>query len=225
MPYITNWPPRRAIAIAAASLSFLVAAAPASAFGGYSTPYQPYQQYQPSAPSSNSCAMPTSSSVFSALGDTANYALLPGGDFTSSSPAGWALSGASIVPGGEPWNVSGSANPQSLNIPAGAYAVTPTFCVSGLFPTWRFFAQAADAGWSAQLKVTALYQDIYGNSGQMTATTLPGGGFTSWQPTSTLPLGTQVPPGDAANVRFVFSSSSTGGAWNIDDVYVDPYAR
>jgi hypothetical protein len=221
MPYVIRWPHKRVIALAATSLSLLVAASPAAAYGGSWS--SPYSQYQPAAPSS-SCAIPQSSSVFSALGDTASYALLPGGDFAGSPLSGWALNGASVVPGGEPWNVSGNSN-QSLNIPSGGYAVTPSFCLTSQLPSWRFFAQAADGSWGTQLKVTALWSDIYGNSGQLTAATLYGGGFTSWQATSSLPLGSVLAPGDVVNVRFVFSANSYGGAWNIDDVYVDPYAR
>jgi hypothetical protein len=73
--------------------------------------------------------------------------------------------------------------------------------------------------------VTALWSDINGSSGQITATTLNGGGFTSWQPTSVLPLGSVLSPGDVVNVRFVFSAASSGGAWNVDDIFIDPYSR
>jgi hypothetical protein len=221
MPYVINWPHKRGIAIAAACLSMLVTASPASASWGSS--YQPYQQYQPSAPASSSCPLPASSSVFSTLGDLASYAPLPGGTFEGSAD-GWALNGASLVPGNEPWYVNSSGDSQSLNIPGGAYAVSPSFCLTSQLPSWRFFAKAAEGSWATKLQVTALWSDLNGNSGQITATSLYGGGYSSWQPTSSLPLGSVLSPGDVVNVRFVFSANN-GGAWNIDDVYVDPYAR
>jgi len=219
MPYVIRWPHKRVIASAVASLSLLVCASPAAAWGG-----SPYQQYQPPAPASSNCPVPPSSSVFSALGDTASYSLMPGGSFEGPTP-GWAFNGASIVAGNEPWSVNSADDSQSLNIPSGSNAVSPTFCLTSQLPSWRFFAQAGNGSWGTQLHVTALWADRYGNSGQMTATTLNGNGFTTWQATSSLPLGSVLSPGNTVNVRFVFSADSNGAAWNIDDVYVDPYAR
>ena len=116
MPYVIRWPHKRVIALAATSLSLLVAASPAAAYGGSWS--SPYSQYQPAAPS-GSCAVPQSSSVFSALGDTASYALLPGGVFASSPRTGWALNGASVVPGDEPWNVNGNSDDPVAEHPRG----------------------------------------------------------------------------------------------------------
>jgi hypothetical protein len=212
------------IAVAAASLWLLVAASPAAADVWGGSQYSQYSQYQPQAPTTPGCALPLSSSVFSVFGDTASYSLLPGGSFEGSTTP-WVLNGASLVAGNEPWYVNAAGDSQSLSLPAGSYAVSPTFCLTSQLPSWRFFAKAANGSWGTQLKVTALWADINGNSGQITATTLNGGGFTSWQATSSLPLGSVLSPGDTVNVRFVFSANSSGGAWNLDDVYIDPYAR
>jgi hypothetical protein len=220
MPYVIDWPLKRVVALAAASLSLVVAAAPSSAYAWGS----PYQQYQPAAPTSSTCALPASSPVFSALGDQANYSPLPGGTFEGPL-TGWALNGSSVVQGNEPWSVNAPGDSQSLRVPVGAYAVSPTLCLTSQLPSWRFFAHAANGSWGTQLQVTALWSDINGSSGQITATTLNGGGFTSWQPTSVLPLGSVLSPGDVVNVRFVFSAASSGGAWNVDDIFIDPYSR
>jgi len=217
MPYVIDRPVKRLLAVASACLPLLVFASPAAAYNSQ------YAQYQPSAPASSGCPMPSSSQVFSGLGDSSYYSLLPGGSFQGPLN-GWVLNGASVVPGGEPWNVSNSANPQSLNLPAGSYAVTPTFCLTNLFPSWRFFADANNSSGS-QLQVTALYSDINGYSGQITATTQSSDNYSSWAATPVLPLGSAVPAGDTVNVRLVFSVGSSGGTWNLDDLYIDPYSR
>jgi hypothetical protein len=211
-----------------ASLSLLAGASPAAAYTsgwqGQSGQYGQYSQYQPSAPSGAGCPIPASSAVLAPLGDLANYSLLPGGDFEGSTTA-WSLNGASVVPGNEPWQVGGASDSQSLSIPAGASAVSPTLCLTSQLPSWRFFAQAADGSFATKLQVTVEYADNHGNRGEVSAAKLFGGTFASWQPTSSLPLGSVLSPGTAVNVRFVFAAESSGGAWNIDDVYVDPYAR
>ncbi len=163
------------------------------------------------------CPMPAVSQVFSSLGDTANYALVPGGNF-SGPLAGWALNNASVVPGGDPLNPSGS----SLNIAPGGSATSPVVCVSSVFPSWRFFAQAANGG---ALRVTAQYTTSWGLSGSYAFSTLNGSNYSTWAATNSIALGSMLPEGTTANVRFVFSADYYGGAWNIDDVNVDPYAR
>jgi hypothetical protein len=54
--------------------------------------------------------------------------------------------------------------------------------------------------------------------------TLNAGDYSSWQPTPSLALGSLLPPGMTVSAQFVFTADQ-GSAWNIDDVYVDPYAR
>jgi hypothetical protein len=223
MPYEIDRPIKRLIALASACLPLLVFAAPAAA-DGYQQYGGGYQQYIPSAPTGNSCsASGSTAQAFSAFGDLSNYTLLPDGAFQNSA-ADWTLNGASVVPGGEPWNVSGSANPQSLSLPAGSYAVSPTFCVSDAYPSWRFFAESGNS--SGGLQVTALYSDIWGHSGQINAVNLSSNNYPTWEPTPVLPLGSVVPPGDVVSVRLVFSvAGGQGGNWNVDDLFVDPYSR
>ena len=43
-------------------------------------------------------------------------------------------------------------------------------------------------------------------------------------PGSSLALGSLLPSGMTVSAQFVFTADQ-GSAWNIDDVYVDPYAR
>jgi hypothetical protein len=53
-------------------------------------------------------------------------------------------------------------------------------------------------------------------------------GATDWQPSPALNLSRTLPIWNADQtipVQFVFDPENSGGAFAIDDVYVDPYAR
>jgi hypothetical protein len=165
-----------------------------------------------------------SSTVFAALGDTANYTPVTGGTFEGGM-SGWTLNSASLAHGNEPWQVDGAGDSKSLSIASGGSAVSPTFCVSNKTPTWRFFAQAADADSSTVLHVTAQAVTPGGHVITVPLTNLSGSNYNSWAATPALVLGKVLPPGLSVNVRFVFTADSNGGAWSIDDVFVDPYAK
>jgi len=206
LPYVTSWPHKRALALVAACFALAVAAQPAAA----ATP--------------TTCPDMVSSTVFSALGDTANYTPLTGGTFEGDM-SGWTLNSASVAPGNEPWQVDGSSDSKSLSIASGGTAVSPTFCVSSKTPTWRFFAHAADASPDTVLHVSAQVVTPGGHVIQVPLTNLSGSGYSSWAATPAMVLGKVLPPGLSVNVRFVFTADSDGGAWSIDDVFVDPYAK
>jgi hypothetical protein len=206
MPYVIRWPHRRAIALAASCAALLVTAAPAAADTGSCT-----------------VSVPASAPLFSVFNDTANYTLLPGGSFETGAP-GWSLNNASIVPGNEPWYLDGSGDSRSLNIQPGGSATSQTVCGNDLFPSFRFFAKMANGSPTSQLHVGVNWWTGWGG-GYMPLGTLNGSDFSSWQPTASLALGSLLPSWmTSVNAQFVFTADS-GSSWNIDDVYVDPYAR
>jgi hypothetical protein len=103
--------------------------------------------------------------------------------------------------------------------------VSPTICVDTSTPTFRFVARRASGSW-AQLTVNLLWTDAMGVQHTTTAGSLSGG--TAWQPSPVLALGASLPlwqPGTTLDVRVQFLRARYGGAWAIDDVYVDPYSR
>lgn len=205
MPYVTSWPHKRALALVAACFALAVAA-------------------QPAAAATNNCPTLSSSPVFAALGDHANYTPIAGGTFEGNM-TGWSFDHAAVAPGNEPWHVDGSSDDQSLSIASGGSATSPTFCVNDKTPSWRFFANAADGSSSTVLHVAAQLTDKHGRVMQVPIATLHGGDYTSWQATPSLILGKVLPPGCNVVIRFVFSADPNGGAWSIDDTFVDPYAK
>ena len=207
LPYVTSWPHKRILASVAACFALAVAAQPAAA-----------------ATTQTTCPDAVSSPVFAALGDTANYTPLGEGTFEADM-SGWTLNGASVAVGNEPWQVDGASDSKSLSIPAGASAVSPTFCVSSKTPTWRFFAQAANASRHTVLDVYAQVVTPTGRVLQLPLGYFLGGHYKSWAATPAMTLGKVLPPGYDVDVRFVFAADPRGGDWSIDDVFIDPYAK
>jgi hypothetical protein len=157
--------------------------------------------------------------------DPLRYFLLPGGDFESSS--GWILGGgAKISAGNEPFYVHGNGDAKSLSLPSGAWARTATICVDSDEPTMRFFTRNSGSLLStlvveARIRTTLL--------GVTTETSLPVGvvlGTTrTWQPSLPMmfKLSLNQLLGGTTTVDFRFSVLGSGGAWQVDDVYVDPF--
>ena len=203
LPYISQWPHKRVIVLAAACFALLVGAQTAAADSP--CPYQPTSQ------------------VLAPFGDTANYTLVSGGTFEGDM-TGWSLNGASVAPGNEPWFVNSTTDSQSLSIAPGGTAVSPPFCLSNQFPSWRFFAQGATSAPGAVLNVNVEWTDKYGNSGQTPVTSLGAGNFATWALSQPLVLGSLLDNGRTVSARLVFNASPAS-AWSVDDVYLDPYAR
>ncbi|MGN6380505.1 MAG: hypothetical protein ACTHNU_16265 [Gaiellales bacterium] len=205
-------PRRRPRLLATVAISLVavagVPAAPASAASlGVSCPDATAQPFQP-------------------WGDFSFYAFVPNGGF-ESGPAGWTLAGgAGVRSGNEPFHVDGAGS-QSLALPAGSSATTPSMCIGLLSTKMRFFAVNTGSP-SAVLKVQVVYAgglgQILGTAGSTLGVSDVGYITNSgaWTPTpeismlgGTLPLLTQ-------SVQFRFVPVGTAGNWRIDDVNLDP---
>ncbi len=170
------------------------------------------------------CADPVSH-PFQPWSDNAGYALAPNGGFESGG-SGWTLAGgAAVVPGNEPFHVGGANDAMSLSLPSGASAVSAQACVGTLSPTLRFFARNTGTA-SSTLRVDVVYTDALGLRWTVPIGTASASGI--WEPTpsylvlaniTALPLLTN----GSAHVSFRFTAQGTGGSWQIDDVYLDPY--
>jgi len=177
--------------------------------------------------SAQSCDNSPLSQPFARFGDSANYKLMPGGSFESGA-TGWTLAGgAKVVSGNESYNVGGSGQKYSLTLPSGSSATTPLTCVGLGEPTLRLFAKRNSAllGLVSTLTVQIQVQTSLGLSAWLPV--LPGDlGGSSWHPTAPMPLLANLltlSATDRTPVRFRFAPLL--GAWQIDDVYVDPMMR
>jgi hypothetical protein len=168
------------------------------------------------------CASGTLSSPFAQFGDTASYSLIPGGSFESGAP-GWSLTGAAVAAGNESYEVAGGSH--SLAIQPSGTAVSPAFCVSVANPSFRFFARQTSGSWGV-LNVSLRWTETSGVSHETSVASLQSG--TSWKVTPILQLASTLPLWQAAStlsVQVVFKPERYGGAWAIDDVYIDPRMR
>lgn len=163
--------------------------------------------------------------VFSPWGDRHSYALAPDGGFEEGG-RGWSLrNGAQVAEGNESFHLNGSADSHSLSLPAGSYAVSPPICMSFDTPIFRMVAlNGGDP--TSRLKVEAVYK-LLGILQTKTVSTVAGG--SGWAPTqqmstvltlSTL-IGTLVP--SAIQIRI--APLDNRGEWQVDDLYIDPFAR
>ena len=177
----------------------------------------------PLVASATDCEAQYAEQPFLPWADPASYVLAPGGTLESGT-ADWSLSGAAgTVSGNEPYYVHAAGESRALRMPAGSSATTGSMCVGIEHPTLRFFARNGGSALST-LRVDVLFEDAWG--GTHSATIGVAGGGSNWQLTPQMPvLVNLLPllPGDHTAVAFRFSAQ--GGAWTIDDVYVDPWQR
>jgi hypothetical protein len=179
-------------------------------------------QAGPLVQSATSCEDQTFEQPFLPWADVANYVLAPNGTFEQGATR-WTLSGgADVVGGNESYYVHGSGEASSLALPAGAVATSDSMCVGIEHPTLRLFARNTGAHLST-LTVNVLFEDAAGSVHALTIGRLTAG--SGWQPSAVMPIVVNLLPllpGERTAVAFRFSASA-GGAWQVDDVYVDPY--
>jgi hypothetical protein len=166
----------------------------------------------------------TSKQVFSRFGDSSYYArLLNGGLESGNTP--WALSGgAKLVSGNDPFYLTGyRSDSHSLYLPSGSSAVSGTVCFA--LGDWHLRLVARNVGASrGGLHVQVVVPTLLGGL----VTVLDGGTFYgngTWAPSPRLALllsnvtnliGTRA-------VAFRFTPVGVGAAYQIDDVYLDPW--
>ena len=165
------------------------------------------------------------SQPFLQFGDSAYYAPVKGGSFRG--PLGsWTPNTASVMSGGDPWNVSNAPAPdrRMLQISGGGEAVSPNFLPEQRVSDLAVLPPERRSSPASALNVWVQWRDAQGNSGQVPVTALDGSSYGSWSPSSTLVAGSDLADGATVNAQLVFNAKP-GDAWNVDDVYVDPYAR
>jgi hypothetical protein len=173
-----------------------------------------------------SCPDPATQ-AFRMWNDPAYYSFLPNGGFESGT-TGWAVNGgATVVPGNESFFVHGANDRYSLSLPAGSSATSPPMCISLLNSKMRFFTKNAGNP-ASLLKVQVIYNG--GVGGLLSIVTkllkisdvgyVAAGG--AWQPSTPVGMLSGALPLLTKSVQFRFTPLSTGGAWQIDDVYLDP---
>jgi hypothetical protein len=210
-------PTRSAVALAAATAA-LVAAPAAEAKNPAATPSTS------AGPVADACGY-TGTSVFAPWNDQRRYTLTPDGGFENAA-AGWTLhGGAAVADGNETFQAGGTADHQSLALPAGSSATSPAICVTKHNGVFRLFART-DGNRKARLKVEVLYTNARGHKRSLRVGKLRAGD--AWAPTRKLAvvLGLAKGKGKLFTAKISLRFTPVGaGNWQIDDVYLDPRLR
>jgi hypothetical protein len=177
----------------------------------------------PATASADDCPDLPAAPVFAQFGDQADYSLVPGADFESST-AGWSLDDAGITGGSETYAVGGDNGKRSLRIDSDGQAISPPICVSARHPSFRLFSRRVSNNWGA-LTVKLRWTDTSGQTHDTVVGTIGSGVKNVWSPSPSFALATTLPiPTDGSLMaRIVFDPEDWGGDYAIDDVYVDPY--
>jgi hypothetical protein len=171
-----------------------------------------------------SCSNSTMARTFSKWNDPSYYVPVSNGGLESGS-TGWTLSGAGVVSGNESFFLGGSQGTHSLSIPAGGSATSPVFCVEQGMPTFRFMVRNAGAI-GAMMKVEVIYLNSTHTKVTQTVGYLIAGYL--WGPSAkmALALGTASLGGiQSTTAQLRFTPIGGLGRFQVDDVFIDPWAR
>ena len=170
------------------------------------------------------CPVPSTTQAYASLGDSSSYFPVPDGNLADPALPGWTLVNASLTPGGDPFNVNGQTSPNSVTVSAGGWVQTAPFCVDSTMPTFRFAANQTATGSPLQVSIVGQSPGVVGYT--INLGSLADGSVNGWTAVAPLALtgGVTLQPGASymASLRFRVPSWG-GGAWQIDDIYVDPY--
>jgi hypothetical protein len=165
---------------------------------------------------------PTASQPF-APADTNAYTMMPGGSFEYGTPP-WLLSGgAKIVSGNETSYLNSRTDSRSLYLPAGASAVTPTTCFA--LGDWHARFMLKNVGSSAgSVHVQVIVPSLVGGLFSiLDGGTVQAGGTWTPSPRIELLLSNVTSLLGTKAVAFRFTAVGRGAAYQLDDVYLDPW--
>jgi hypothetical protein len=164
------------------------------------------------------CAYPDAEQVFAAWQDEGYYQLAPDGGLEEGGN-GWTLAGgAALVAGNETSYLNSPNDAFSLSIPFGGSATSPRVCVDANTPAFRLMTVNSGAE-SSKLRVTVIYELTTGTKTRNSDVRAED----EWEPTKPLQLDVD---GEVERVaRISFAPRDEKGTWQVDDLYIDPFAR
>ncbi len=177
------------------------------------------------AGTAQACQYTGAEQVFSRWGDPHSYVLAPDGGFEAGAE-GWSLAGgARAVEGNESYYLHDAGDVRSLSLPAGGSATSPSVCMSIDTPILRMMVRNGGDS-SSRLRVEARYS-LLGLLRTNVVSDVAAG--SSWTPSQQLSVvlglstvvGALVPSAIQIRVRPL----DERGQWQVDDLYVDPFAR
>lgn len=168
------------------------------------------------------CPGQTFSRPFEAFDDSNYYTLVAGSEF-EEGPEGWELAdGAEVVEDELPDGSTGGV----LNLPSGAFAVSPPVCVTLQYPTARAWSRTVEGGGGVSVGVR--YAGSKSNSGngkrvgQLDAKAKDG-----WKLSHPFNVEPQITGSEEGvrEVRFIVANTTKDGLFQFSGLYVDPRMR
>jgi hypothetical protein len=168
-----------------------------------------------------SCPSRTTTTPFTAWGDSNSYFVVPGGTFESAH--GWTFFGGISVAGDqEPWKVNGSAHAGSLSLPAYTTAMAPNMCIASNEDSLRLFYK--DPGVSgAKLLVKIEAWNSAGTNGRVVQEYKISAGSAGWKLSPRISLPNNRDAAGEQWVTITVTPTDTAATWRIDDVMLDPW--
>jgi len=156
---------------------------------------------------------------FAQFGDTRYYTFGQNGGLESGA-SGWLLGGAQVASGNETFFSHARTDRYSLSLPSGSTATTPKMCMGTTATFLRFFMQRDNPAGS--LRVQVILRNLLGSVvGVIDWTNVSG--TASWQPgPAILNLDSLLGLLGVSSVQLKFTAQ--GGAYHVDDVWVDPWS-
>jgi hypothetical protein len=172
-----------------------------------------------------SCPSAGAKQAFSQWGDQRNYVLAPDGGFEAAAQ-GWDLDGGAMtVAGNEPYYLNEAGDDTSLSLPAGSSAGSPPVCMAIDTPVFRMMARNTGDP-TSKLRVTASYRLLGLLRTQTVGTVTAGSAWAPTAPQSTvLTLSTIVGTLIPSAIEIRVTPLDARGNWQVDDLYIDPFAR
>jgi hypothetical protein len=179
------------------------------------------------AASAQSCADPDVAPLLSSFKDDDFYAPAPGGAFNDGA-GGWQLDGgASVVDGDGALQLFGAGG-GALELPVGATATSPTFCVDERYPHFRFSFAQRSLSEDADVRVEVIYPGL-DEKNVRKAKDLKAKHGRGWELSDRIKLdpyhGVKRGGWRLVAVRIGVKSGKPGTSVRVDDVLVDPRAR
>ena len=205
MPYIVR-PRRFPSGVVAACTALLV-------FGAASA-----QAATSPAKETSQCKEPTLTQPFQDAGDNNYYVLAPGQTPGNFEATGWTLSGGASI---KTTTLANGSTGYVLDLPSGSKAVSPSFCVTSLYPTARTFVRDLVGAEGVYLNVsyegTTTWEQPK-NTGQV------HGSGTAW----TLSTPVNLQPENVTGWQVLRLTLVAGGKksdFQLYNLYIDPYRR
>lgn len=168
------------------------------------------------------CPGQTFSQPFEAFEDDNYYTLVNGSEF-NAGPEGWVLrNGAAVVEGTRPDGGTGGV----LELPGGAWAISPPVCVTLQYPTARAWVQTVEG--SGGVSVGVYYAGTRHGPGRAEHVALLGSEEAGeWELSDPFEVKPELAGSEEGvrEVRFVYANQNRHSVFRLSALYVDPRMR